>query len=157
MKISVRQTICYRNMGESLQDFDMILVMVRNPYDHMVSRFHYLRDIRTQVRGEEAHYARHGNFEDFVLKPKLTYPIEPYLLLEGTKPPNLHVHKYEELSSLNALLTPFLRSPLDLSKKVNASSHDHFSNFITPTINEAVFRKFQILFEMGYYEKTPTL
>lgn len=141
--------------GRSLDSFKKIVTVIRNPYDHAVSRYHYLKQVRVHNTGLAATAARNGDFE-FYLKeaPQYYDPIKFMQLENGAQPQNLDLIKYEEITSLNEALQEYLKSPLNFSKRVNSSKRDDYVRYIVNShIETLVYNRYRILFDQGYYTR----
>lgn len=141
--------------GRALDSFKKIITVLRNPYDHAVSRYHYLKQVRIDNKGLAAKAAREGDFTHFLrYAPQYYGPCLFMISKDGIRPPNLEVVKYEEITSVNTHLTSFLKTPIDFSKRVNVSQRDFFDKYITGSeIEKLVYNRYKILFDDGFYPR----
>lgn len=141
--------------GRTLDSFKKILTIVRNPYDHAVSRYHYLKQVRHDNKGLVAQAARNGDFR-YYLKTAPQY-YDPILFMykkDGAKPSNLELIKYEELSTINKLLSNFIKSPIDFSQRINTSNRDDFTQYVNNAeIETLVYNRYKILFDENFYSR----
>ena len=140
----------------NVSDFEKIVIVIRNPYDYIVSRFHYLMRDQKNNTGPAAKIAALGNFKKYALEAPRFYNIEGYVLNEqGNIPDNMIIVKYENMESeLNEVLTPYLTSSIDFSKRYNTSAHKEYTSYIKDKeIEAAVYNKFRFLFDEGYYKR----
>jgi hypothetical protein len=148
-------------LGRNLGDFDMILAVIRNPYDLEVSRFHYLRAGHLGVPGI-AHttadrLARAGDFAAFAAHASyhgaLPGRVERWFEIDGRMPANMRVLRFETLEpDLHRALAPYCRTLFPLPHQ-NASVHRPYAEYLTPEIEAAIFRKYRWLFEKGFYPR----
>jgi hypothetical protein len=144
-------------MHRSLTSFRIILSTVRNPYALEVSRYHYLRLGRPWDKGQAQNLALAGDFTDFaVYAPFLGHlpsRIEHFYIYNGEFPSNLVILRQENLEpDLNAALKEYIPSPITLPK-LNKTRHDDYSSYITPAAEEGIYKKFQWLFDEGFYSR----
>lgn len=142
--------------GFSLDAFPLILAVLRNPYAIEVSRFVYLQLDRAREGDRSQGLARSSSFEAFVHEPNpdALYPIESYLRLDGTQPPNLRVLRLE---SLDADLARALDAAgIEKTGEVpwlNASPHADYHAYYTRTAEQAVYERYRWVFDNGFYER----
>lgn len=148
-------------MGRRLGGFEMILAIIRNPYDLEVSRFHFFRRGHFGIKGLAGERAEElalaGDFAEFAKQAPyhgcLPGRMEDWFEIEGRIPQNLHVLRFENIEQdLNALISSIspLRSPLP---KLNATVHAPYTCYLTPEIEDAIYRKFRWPFDRGYYRR----
>jgi hypothetical protein len=141
--------------GRSLADFDVVLAVVRNPYDLEVSHFEHLRKPSViERRGEDAppvRAATSGDFGYFVEHAPfygcLPARMERYYTLDGEVPVNLRLVRFEQLSeAVREAVAPYSldRWPFP---HVNASIRRPYRDYLTPAIEQAIYDKYRYLFE----------
>lgn len=144
--------------GFELEDFPLILAVMRNPYAIEVSRYAYLQKGNRWDRGYNQALALNEDFETFALRSGNhagdLRPLEAYFTLDGALPPNLRIVRYEHLlPDLQAALEVIgLDRPIELSV-VNDSRHDHFRAYYTQKAEEAVYHRYQWAFDQGFFER----
>ncbi len=144
-----------RNLGVSLRRFETIFVMVRNPYDLEVSRFHYLQLGHPWDRGPAHRIAMTGDFREFARSAKPFFKIENYFVIDGCLPPNLRVMRLEDISSqrLNMAFGQYFEAPLEL-EAVNATKRKSFAEYFDKESEEMVYQRYKFLFDYGYYSRS---
>ncbi len=140
--------------GLSLSDLPLIFAVVRNPYDMEVSRFFYLRKGNIWDAGPDQELAMSGNFEQFALGVAgKNLRLERYYTLDGRRPENLHLLRFERLqedfSHLAALLA--LPKPAGHLPRANATNHKRYREYMTQRAAEGVHRRYQWVFDSGLY------
>lgn len=146
------------SFGRELRQFQCIIAILRDPYAMEVSRFTYLQKGYPYDRGHNQDLALSGNFENFAIYSQNhcgeTRPIQSYFLLDGQVPENLRILRAE---SLETELKDVLRSigvhdaaPL---RRYNESQHGEPSHYYTRAAEEAVYRRYQWVFDHGYYPR----
>jgi hypothetical protein len=144
-----------------LADFEAIVVVIRNPYDLEVSRFHFFRRGHLGIKGMAHEYAEElaqsGDFGAFANRAayhgQLPGRIEDWFEIGGRMPPNLRILRFETLQAdLSRAIAPFCTviSPLP---RLNASAHAPYKNYLTPDIEEAIYRKYRWPFDRGFYSR----
>lgn len=136
---------------------DFIIASIRNPYDLIVSRFHYHNKFypnqynfeqwvknfagETLMRFTEQCYENGNNSKDMI--------IDYFIRLEYIET------DINKLLSLNILQTTLDEKQLHIlySMKKNSTSHKHFSNYYTQELKDIVYESSKIIFDMFQYEK----
>lgn len=138
------------------EDFQKVLVIIRNPYDYIVSRFHYLMNNQNVNKGPAARIAAEGDFRKYVLEAPRFFKVDGYLLDENGKiPNNLFIVRFEDFSTqINPIASQFLRKPLEFETRINTSNREKYMSYFTDSeIEEAVYKKFLLLFNKGFYSR----
>jgi hypothetical protein len=146
-------------LGRRIEDLEVIIAVIRNPYDLEVSRFHFFRRGHLGIRGFAHEYAEElalsGDFAAFAARAayhgQLPGRIEDWFEIDGRMPPNLRILRFETLDAgLSRALAPFCRivSPLP---QLNASAHAPYKEYLTPEIEEAIYQKYRWPFDRGFY------
>ena len=148
-------------LGRKLEDFEMVLAVIRNPYDLEVSRFHYLRRGHLGVPGL-AHtcaerLALAGDFTAFAHRApyhgRLPGRLEAWFEIDGRMPSNLHVLRFESLDQdLRRVLMPF-SSGASALPCLNASKHESYAQYLSPEIEGAIYNKYRWAFDRGFYRR----
>jgi hypothetical protein len=148
-------------LGRKLDDFEMVLVVIRNPYDLEVSRFHYLRRGHLGVPGladtAAEKLALAGDFAAFADRApyhgRLPGRIEDWFEIDGQVPSNLRVLRFETLEqNLRQVLSPFCRKHSQLPR-LNASEHRPYAHYLSSGIEDAIYRKYRWAFDRGFYPR----
>lgn len=144
--------------GLSISQFQAIIAVIRNPYALEVSRFAYLQKGHPWDRGRNQELALMGDFEKFAIQSRdhgdVDRPIQTYLLLNNRLSDNLKILRSE---NLEAELMEVLRSlGLETDRHLprdNQSQHDDPVRYYTRVAEEAVYRRYQWIFDRGYYPR----
>jgi len=151
------QLLRRNNLSQRVNSFECILLNIRNPYDYMVSRYHYLRDIQKHNRsGKAAKLATEGDFKNFAINLEHHYDVKGFILNKrGAIPAQMKIIKYEEMAGkLNDTIRIYLKSPLVFTQQINQSRHDHYLTYIKDKeIESAIYERYQYLFDQGYYKR----
>jgi hypothetical protein len=139
--------------GKSVDSFKAIILGIRNPYDLMVSNYFFMRKTYKHNREKDNFkIAMENNFEDYTLKVGFA-PIENWMTINGSRPENLRLIRFEHLQKdFDALANEFGFQSIELPH-INPSSHDHYSAYLTPTAEEAIYQKMKYLFDQGFYNR----
>lgn len=144
------------NFGMGLSDFHLILATIRNPYEIEVSRYSYLRMGYPWDRGPAQELALRGDFEAFALESgyHANFPLSSYFFLDDALPANLRILRFERLESeLRDALSVIDVVIEDNLSHENRSEHGHYLSYFTPEAEKAVYRKYQWVFDRGFYER----
>jgi hypothetical protein len=147
--------------GRTLSDFEVVLAVIRNPYDLEVSHFEHLRKpsvverrgvdappVRAAATGDFAHFVGHAPFFG-----RLPAEMERWYLLDGQPPPNLRLIRFEHLrEEIEEAVAPHSLSRWPFPH-VNASTRRPYRDYLTPAIEQAIFDKYRYLFE--HYPREP--
>jgi hypothetical protein len=146
-------------IGRRLEDFHAILVVIRNPYDLEVSRYHYLRrgyhGVARAAEALEQEIALSGDFERFAVEApfhgQLPANIERWYQTGRRMPENLRILRFETLAAdVNSVVGEFhrIRTPL---QRLNTTTHEPYASYLTPRAEEAIYNKYRWLFDRGFY------
>ncbi|MBW3665222.1 MAG: sulfotransferase family protein [Actinobacteria bacterium] len=144
------------DLGRRLEDFEVILAVVRNPYALEVSRFAYLQKGHPWDRGYNQTLAMEDNFETFAVRSRdhAGKPIGEYLAIAGQTPPNLYVSRAETLDQDVSRVLSSIGVDAEVNLPVvNTSHHDPYTSYYTPTAEKAVYERYRVLFERGFYQR----
>lgn len=147
--------------GRLLEEFPVILAVIRNPYDLEVSRYHYLRRGRHGVagvtRGREQTIAMEHGFETFAARApfhgRLPARMEEWYTLDGSIPSNLRIVRFENLEAdLDRAIGELCRVAGRLPR-LNATPHAPYAKYLSPATEEAIYQKYRWLFDRGFYRR----
>ena len=144
------------DLPHRIENFERVIVIIRNPYDYIVSRFHYLKNNRAHNSGPAARIASEGDFRKYAIEAPRFFQIDGYLLDEDKKmADNLFIVRYEDFATqVNPLVTAYMEQPINFEKRVNATSRKNYTEYITDSeIEEAIYQKFRLLFDKGFYSR----
>ena len=144
--------------GCTLEQFRLILAVIRNPYAIEVSRFCYLQNGNAVDRGYNQDLALTGDFERFARDSDDhgdgVRPVEIFYLLDGVRPKNLRVLRQENLAEeLSAALATVGFHNLPALPVVNETWHEPFESFYTRAAEESVYRRYHWYFDQGFYPR----
>src|SRR5580704_3065373 len=145
--------------GRRLNDFELIVSIMRNPYDLEVSYYHYKRLGHPWDAGRAQRLAMAGDFVQFALKApfygRLPAGIEDWYEIDGKIPANLKIVRFESLESdLTRLLAEVYPIKRHL-EKVNTTTHEAYREYLSYDSEEAIYRKYRWLFDKGFYQREP--
>jgi hypothetical protein len=141
--------------GRDIESFDAVFVCTRNPYDLMVSSYHFMRQSYTMHKNRtDFALAANSSFEEFC---SLAGPIGPQEWMVWNERPlqNLKVIRFERLRDdlqMYAKTYGFASCPLP---HLNPSRRGHYRDYLTPVAEKYIYRKFRYWFDNGYYEREP--
>lgn len=144
-------------IGKKLEDFEVILTVIRNPYDLEVSRFKYLQRGYPYDKGQAQRIAMENDFSKFAKESlffaRKTAEFEHYYSLNGEMLRNMKILRFEDLDNEIALhLKDYVRDAETLKKK-NATVRQGYHEYISADVEEAIYRKYQWVFDQGFYAR----
>jgi len=144
--------------GWTIQQFPLILVGLRNPYELEVSRYAYLQKGHQWDAGENQRLAMEDGFESFAVHSQnhggADRPIQNYYLFNSRVPLNLRFLRCERLAdelgeTMKELSLP---QPGQLSHD-NVSDHGEWRSYYTAVAEKAVYRRYKWVFDQGLYPR----
>ncbi len=143
----------FKQHGRALDDFDAIFVSIRNPYDRMVSNYHFMRENykyhRDRVNFKLAHEC---DFDEFCESVTLGDQ-KNWMELNGVVPDNLRIIRFENIErDLKDVATEFGFQIKEIPH-LNSSTHSVWHSYITPRSEKKIFERFNYFFANGYYER----
>ena len=147
------RVLAERNWHLQVPDFPVVLVAVRNPYDLMVSNYHFMRKTYTDNR-DKANFAlaHRSDFETYAVESSF-FPIDRWLTLPDGAPPNRRLLRFEHLQEDFTSAMTMLGHASPQLPVVNASDHGHYTEYLTPAAEAAIYDKFRYLFDEGFYDR----
>jgi len=147
-----------RKYGVEISQIPLILAGIRNPYSLEVSRYAYLRMGHTWDNGVNQELALTADFTTFAREScdhtGGRTKLQDYFLLDEVLPPNVEVVHSENLAAeMVAALRKVSIQALPDFPWVNRSSHEDFLAYYTTEAEEAVYRRYQWIFDQGFYER----
>lgn len=148
-------------LGRTLDSFETIIGVIRNPYDLEVSRFHFFRRGHHGIGGlfrEQAEViAGSGDFAAFARSAayhgRLPGRIEDWFECNGHMPANMRILRFETLDGdLRHILAPYCAAASPLPR-LNASDHAPYREYLTTETEDAIYRKYRWLFDRGFYSR----
>ena len=145
--------------GLQLADFKVVYATIRHPYDLELSLFNYLTQLHKKGRRVHSKIIKHLNegFESYVCNIQYhrnKVKIEDYFLIDGRLPDNLQLVRFEnlkdELEEIDRLFGNGKRMSIP---HLNKSKKQVQISDLIPSIKEEIYRKYQWLFDNGYYDR----
>ena len=149
-------------LGRRLQDFKLILAIVRNPYDLEVSYYCHLRKERIRKEGELRRttgsrsaplawtLAAAGDFETFARQApyygRLPSRIERYYSIRGQTPANMKIVRLEDIDGGIRALAPYTKGRCSLPHHNRTIKRAGWRDYITPASEAAIYEKYRYLF-----------
>lgn len=140
--------------GRRIEEMEALFACVRNPYDIIVSTYFFMR--RTFENNSHRRFFKMANkldFEGFCMhfEPRR---IEAWLTLEGKRPSNLRLIRFESLTAdLSAIAAEYGFNPAALPH-LNRTDHGHYSGYIkSAECERTIYEKYRFLFECGLYRR----
>jgi len=145
--------IYFDSIGRELGLFEIIIAVIRNPYDMEFSRFHYLRKQNNFDKGDSQDLAVKGDFEEFVRKSEWWFKdISEYYTVDGEIPENMKILRFESLASDFALhCRPYLDRDVGLLPVINKSDKSNHKMMLTEKIEGMIYDKYKWIFDSGFY------
>ena len=147
-----------KDYDKTLASFTKIVATIRNPYAMEVSRYFYLRLDRPWDRGKAQTIALNSDFETFAIESpyfgrKLSR-VEEYFLVDGKMPQNMAIIKQEQLDEdLKRVLAELNLTLNGTVRKQNGTKHADYHEYLTPSAEAAIYRRYQWLFDAGFYSR----
>ena len=140
--------------GQRIQDMRAVFVCIRNPYDIAVSTYHFMRErYKNNRQIPRFLLAKERCFDDFWCNDESMGRPESWLTLDEKKPANQRLIRFEHLREDLGIVSREFEFREATLPHLNSSNHGHYSEYITPRSEEAIFEKFRYLFESGCYSR----
>jgi hypothetical protein len=137
-------------IGRSLDQFRVIMAVIRNPYDLEVSRYCFHRFGFSENQSLRK-LARASDFDQWAREVPFPWghravPVESFYTIDGTIPANMRLVRFEHLAQdlAEAIAPTPVRRPL---KHVNASAHGHWSEYVSASNEPWIYQKYRWLFQ----------
>lgn len=139
--------------GKDIHAMKAVFVCIRNPYDLMVSNYHFMRETYKNNKDKENFIVAHNSdFDTFCEEVGMASP-RNWMELDGKQPANLQVIRFESLNDdLIATAEKFGYAAPEIDH-LNSSKRGHYSEYVTARSEKAIYDKFEYFFEQGYYER----
>ena len=142
-----------KELPQRVATFRRVLVMVRNPYAMEVSRYHYLRKGHPWDHGRAQDLAVAGDFAAFVAESRWWFDFRDYYSVDGYVPDNLLIVRQEALGTGIVLgCEDCFAEPFHAEAVNNSREHD-YRDYLTPALEPLVYRKYQWVFDKGFYAR----
>lgn len=146
-------------VGIDLAAVPVVLAFVRNPYEMEVSLYAFLRRLASAMASPDQPLAFAGDFAAFAVgrQPPDDRPLHSYFELDGARPPNLWVGRYEHLEAdLHRALAAAGIDARPTVSHTNASPHRPWRTYYTRAAEAAVHHRYHWAFAHGYYDRMAT-
>ena len=150
--LKLSSEIVARNGGDIMR-MKGIFCCIRNPYDLMVSNYHFMRET-FEANGDRPNFviAHENKFVDYCEKVGVSSPSN-WMTLNGKMPDNLQIVRFEKMSDdLNSYSKKF-GFKLPVLGHLNASKRDHYSEYMCARSEKAIADKFSYWFNEGFYQR----
>lgn len=141
--------------GGDIRAMKGIFCAIRNPYDLMVSNYHFMRkEFRWKANKTRANFiiANDNSFVEFCEKVEVSSP-RGWMELDGEQPDNLQIIRFEQLNDdMLAYARKFAYATPQIDH-LNASSRAHYSEYMCERSEAAIAEKFGYYFDKQYYER----
>lgn len=142
-----------REGGGDLGRMQAVFCCIRNPYDLMVSNYHFMRQTFANNRERPNFIIAHENdFTSYCEKVGVASP-KNWMTLDGEQPENLQIIRFEHMADdLTRFATQygFAQPQLD---HLNASKRAHYSEYLSARSEAAIAERFGYWFDAGYYTR----
>ncbi len=153
----------YYDVEKYMQKF--VIAFVRNPYDRVVSAFHYLNaggNNESDKKDSDVYIKEYnGNFDDFVKGSFLNFPyiqsqihfMEQYLWIYHDNV-NLcnFIGKYETIQEDIEKLSQIIDLKSTKVPLLNTSKHKHYEEYYTPETKKIIYECYEKDFKLFGYE-----
>lgn len=150
-----------RLTGKSIREVDKILAIIRHPFTLEYSYFRHLQRPfiakQRQKGSPELVKLAQGDFKTFVKEAGYLRPGSPqedYFLIDGERPDNLQLIRFEELSStFPAAVKDYLVARCESEfPALNASGPStELQSLLDEETRELIYKKHRYMFDEGYY------
>lgn len=139
--------------GGDIRAMRGIFCCIRNPYDLMVSNYHFMRKTYHENKQRTNFIIAHeNNFVDYCEMVGVSSP-RNWMTLNGDQPQNLQIIRFEHLrDDLNHYSKTFGFTMPELDH-LNASERSHYSQYMCERAEKAIAEKFVYWFDEGYYHR----
>lgn len=141
--------------GGNIADMKGLFCCIRNPYDLMVSNYHFMRqEYRWKANKVRANFiiAAENDFASFCEKVSVSSP-RNWMCIDGQQPENLQIIQFEKMNDdLNHYSEKF-GFDMPVLGHLNASKRAHYSEYMCERAERAIAEKLSYWFDEGYYER----
>jgi len=142
-----------RELGGGVDQLKAVFVATRNPYDLMVSNYHFMRETYQHNQEKRNFQIAHENdFESFCEKVGVATP-KNWMEFNGKPIANLHRIRFEHLAEdLDHCASEYGFNQASIDH-LNASRRGHYRDYMTQRSEEAIHRKFRYYFNKKFYTR----
>ena len=139
--------------GGDISTMKGVFCCIRNPYDLMVSNYHFMRQTYNENQERPNFIIAHeNNFVDFCEKVGVSSP-KNWMTIDGKQPDNLQIVRFEQMNDdLNGFSEKF-GFDMPVLGHLNASKRAHYSEYMCERTEAAVAEKLGYWFDEGYYQR----
>ncbi len=141
--------------GGDIRKMKGVFCAIRNPYDLMVSNYHFMRkEFRWKANKTRSNFiiANDNNFADFCEKVTISSP-RAWMEIDGAQPDNLQIIRFERLNDDMLAYAEKFGYATPTIDHLNASTRAHYSEYVCERSEAIIAEKFDYFFEKGYYER----
>jgi len=139
--------------GADIHTMKAVFVCIRNPYDLMVSNYHFMRETYKNNKDKVNFIVAHNSdFDTFCEEVGMSSP-RNWMEIEHAQPANLDIIRFETLNDdliAKAKKYGYAAPGID---HLNSSRRGHYSQYISARSEQAIYEKFDYFFEKGYYDR----
>jgi hypothetical protein len=145
--------IILKEHNRRLDQFRAIFVAVRCPYDMMYSAYRFRRARAHEVAGrDDFSLAVNSTYEEYVERERIL-DYRSWLQYENKNPSNLRVIRFEKMLEDYRTYAQEFGFRNAIIPHLNATPGGSYLDVLSPKIEEAIYGKYRILFERGYYSR----
>lgn len=134
-------------------DMKGIFCCIRNPYDLMVSNYHFMRQTyKANMDRPNFIIANENCFVDYCEKVGVSSPSN-WMALDGKQPDNLQIIRFENLSEDLKRYSQQFGFDMPTLDHLNASKRKPYSEYMCERSEIAIAEKFSYWFDEGYYQR----
>jgi len=139
--------------GGDIATMKGIFCCIRNPYDLMVSNYHFMRETYKGNKHRPNFVIAHENsFVDFCEKVGVTCPSK-WMTIDGNQPDNLQIIKFEQMNDDLNMYSKKFGFDMPVLGHLNASKRAHYSEYMCERTEKAISTSFAYWFDQGYYKR----
>jgi len=144
--------------NSSISDFEVVVAVMRNPYDLEVSRYHYLQKGNAVDKGLAQDLAVAGDFTQYLREAPFFGASPPridrYFTIMGSMPDNLRIIRYENLEQdFHRLVGPHLANKRARLPHMNKSARSDWRDYFDEEAEELCYQRHAWFFDKGYYTR----
>lgn len=139
--------------GADAHAMKAIFCCIRNPYDLMVSNYHFMKET-FKANSDRPNFiiANENDFVDYCEMVGVTSP-RNWMTVDGKQPDNLQIIRFEHMQADLARYSEKFGFVMPELGHLNASSRAHYSEYMCERSERAIAEKFSYWFDEGYYER----
>jgi hypothetical protein len=134
-----------------------VLCVFRNPYEVEVSFYFYFRERFPNYTPNEYPYLTlaRDSFEAYIKNNTMWNSFEYYIQDNNVFPDKLNIIKAEDdlSNKLKSLVSELGGNTNIAFPHINTTTHNHFSTYYTPDLEEIIYNKYKWVFDNNYYNR----